>query len=281
MGKKTDIGWCHHTFNPWEGCQRWSPGCEHCYAERRNIRYHGGEHWGPPSTTKRLARSEHYWGELQRWNRAAELAGERRRVFVASLADVMEDNPDPVVVEGRARLWREIAACPWLDFLLLTKRPENFIKFLPWAPITGPSITEPFWLPPWENVWLGVTAENQQYADKRIPILLRTPAAVRFVSYEPALGPLNIAAYVRGEPDEDPRVVGYPSCPPPVGVDWLIAGSESGAGARTAEMAWHDAARAQCVAAGVPFFAKQHATPTGKKLPLIFSDGASPKEFPR
>ncbi len=127
MGEGSKIQWTHHTFNPWRGCTHVSPGCEHCYAEalsKRNPAQLGT--WGAGGT--RVVASEAYWKQPERWNRAAEAAGERHRVFCASLADVFEDRPE--LVEPRERLWRLIVATPHLDWLLLTKRPENIARLL-------------------------------------------------------------------------------------------------------------------------------------------------------
>ena len=126
MGEVTKIEWCDHTFNPWIGCTKVSPGCAHCYAARQNEHWKWVEGWGP-GTPRRIT-SEANWRQLRKWNDKAILASERRRVFVASLADVF-DGEAPA--GARERLWAEIDACPNLEFLLLTKRPENWEAMLP------------------------------------------------------------------------------------------------------------------------------------------------------
>lgn len=162
MGKETDIQWCDHTFNAVEGCEKVSAGCKHCYAEARNDRFHAGENWGPGSP--RLLRSPSYWLGPKKWNREAEKAGVRRRVFAGSLCDVCEDHPD--WVEPRKRLAGIVLETEWLDWLFVTKRPENYRRL--WDPFFGDA---------WpRNVWAGCTVENQEMANVRIPELLRVPA---------------------------------------------------------------------------------------------------------
>ena len=176
MAETTKISWTDSTFNPWIGCTNVSPGCDHCYAEALNDRHQWTE-WGPHGKRHRTTTS---WRNPAQWqNRAAAFArehGRRQRVFCASLADVFDNQ---VPAEWREDLFALIRRCPDLDWQLLTKRPQNIAKFLP-----------PDWGDGYPNVWLGATAESQAYFDQRWPVLARTPAAVRFVSYEPAIGPL-------------------------------------------------------------------------------------------
>src|ERR1700675_2662026 len=190
MRKETSIAWCDHTFNPWWGCQRVSPGCEHCYAETFAKRL-GKKIWGP--TADRRFFSDAHWNEPLKWAFAARREGVRRRVFCASMADVFEDRHD--LENQRERLWKLIKVTPDLDWLLLSKRPENFDKFLPWGSRAighCHARTTCNWCSgPWSNIWLGCTAEDQRRLDERSPILLDTPAAVRFISAEPLLGPLQ------------------------------------------------------------------------------------------
>jgi protein gp37 len=221
MAENSKIEWTDHTFNPWVGCQKVSPGCDHCYAEAWAKRT-GSVEWGPHGERRRT--TPDYWRNPHRWVRKAK--GARKRVFCASVADVF-DNRAPA--GAREDLFELIRATPQLDWLLLTKRPENIAKMLPAA-----------WGSGWPNVWLGTTCEDQHHFDRRWPIIGDVPAVVHFVSYEPALGPLRLG---------DAR----PS--------WVICG-ESGAGARYMEPAWARALRDECAAAAVPFFFKQM---TGKK----------------
>jgi protein gp37 len=234
----TSIEWTDFTFNPWWGCSKVSAGCANCYAEKMGARF--GVRWGKGGD-RRLA-SQKYWRQPERWNAAAKKAGKVARVFCASMADVFEDGIDEA---WRRSLWATMRDTPWLDWQVLTKRPENFEKYLPedW-PAMHP------------NVWLGVSVENQEAADRRIPILLRTAAAVRFVSAEPLLGPVDLErggwTFLR------------PLRPPPGskgghqrGLDWVIVGGESGRGARSFEVRWAEDLRDQCRASGVAFFLKQ------------------------
>src|SRR5918911_4563294 len=179
MGAKTEIEWTTHSFNPHWGCLEVSPGCDHCYA-RELARRFGRQVWGPPRLTQRMITSAANWRQPLAWNRIAAAEGRRHRVFCASMADVFEYHPqlDPV----RTRLWELIAATPWLEWQLLTKRPMHIARMLP-----------PSWLEqPRPNVWLGTSVEDQIRAELRIPHLVRVPARVRFLSCEPLLGPLNL-----------------------------------------------------------------------------------------
>lgn len=249
MGADTGIEWCDHTFNPWTGCQRVSPGCDHCYAAalaKRAPDTFGS--WEPGAARKRT--SDAYWRQPKRWNAAAAAAGVRRRVFCASMADVF-DNRAPV--QWRDDLWWLIQQTPALDWLLLTKRPQSIPHMLPpdWG-ATG-----------WPNVWLGTTAENQAEANRRIPHLLGVPARVRFLSCEPLLGPVNLRAIdVDGDSEVLPLGAAWldrlePGETEDTRIDWVIAGGESGTGARPMHRDWVRSLRDQCAAAAVPFFFKQ------------------------
>jgi protein gp37 len=185
VGEETKIQWCHHTLNMWIGCTKVSAGCKACYASVstpvRVLRAKGEETWGADAErheTKEWARN------LRRWNREALASKERRRVFCASLADVFEDHQ--ALPEKRARLWPELEAAVGLDIMLLTKRPENVLGMVPSA-----------WLRRWPaHVWLGTTVEDQEQADRRIPLLLRIPARVKFLSCEPLLEQIDIRRYL-------------------------------------------------------------------------------------
>lgn len=222
--KDSTIEWTDHTFSPWHGCVKVSPGCQNCYALALDRRF-GRAVWGPAKTTPRMEMSAAYWKQPIRWNDAARKAGKRARVFCASMADVFEDHPQLPPI--RARLWDLIRATPMLDWLLLTKRPENMYEMLPseWRQA------------PRSNVWLGTSCEDQRRFDERIAPLLSTPAAVHFLSCEPLLGPINIGR-----------------CRP----SWIIAGGESGPGARPADPNWFRSLRDQASAAGIAFHFKQH-----------------------
>lgn len=228
MGKDTSIEWTHHTFNPWWGCVRVSAACDHCYAETWAKRL-GANVWGPK--TERRFFGDSHWKEPLKWNADAVAQGVRKRVFCASMADVFENRAD--LIPHRLRLLDLIARTPQLDWLLLTKRIHLVKKQLPKGYVF-PS-----------NVWLGTTVENQDEADKRVRHLLdfATPA-VRFLSCEPLLGPLDLRRFLtRNEAG--------------VRVDWVIAGGESGHGSRPMEPQWPDELRKQCTSARVAFHFKQ------------------------
>jgi protein gp37 len=124
MAENSNIEWTHHTFNPWIGCTKVSDGCKNCYAENLMDKRYGRVKWGPQGT--RVRTSEANWKKPLKWNREAEAKGERHRVFCASLADVFEDKPDqPEMEQWRLELLELIIKTPYLDWLLLTKRPEN------------------------------------------------------------------------------------------------------------------------------------------------------------
>lgn len=242
MAETTEIAWCDSTFNPWIGCQKVSPGCDNCYAETMmDKRYHRVQ-WGPHGERKRTSNAN--WKQPLRWAKAARRAQEvwettsmssrplqrpsRPRVFCASLADVF-DNQAPE--EARPDLWGLIEDTPELDWLLLTKRPENILEMIP---------------PKWDSglprhVWVGITAEDQAAYDRRMPYLQRVPASIHFISYEPALGPLKITGL-------------FPS--------WIICGGESGQGYREMDLQWARNLRDECRIKSIPFFFKQMA---GKK----------------
>lgn len=223
MGEKTEIAWCDSTFNPWIGCQKVSAGCDNCYAETlMDKRYHRVQ-WGPHGERKRT--SEANWKLPLRWAKAAKAAGTRPRVFCSSLADVFDNQVDP---NWRADLFELIRSTSALDWLLLTKRPENIEKMIKVMGIAWP----------WPNVWLGTTCEDQAAYDRRWEIIKRIPAAIHFISYEPAIGPVKI---------------GQNALVP----DWLICGGESGPGARMMDPAWARSMRDECARVGTRFFMKQ------------------------
>lgn len=224
--ENTKIEWTDHTFNPWYGCQKVSPGCDRCYAERLMDHRFKKVKWGPHGRRKRA--SEQSWKMPVRWERQARESGRRIRVFCASAADVW-DNRAPS--EWRTELFELISETPHLDWQLLTKRPANIEKMLERAT----SHLKPW---PWPNVWLGATAEDQHHYDRRWKVLRRIPAALHFISYEPALGPLELSA------DAD-----LP--------DWIIAGGETGARAKVMKPRWARDLRDQCDARRVAFFMKQ------------------------
>jgi protein gp37 len=234
MAENSKIEWCDHTFNPWFGCTKVSPACKHCYAESLTKRT-GLVVWGPQA--ERRVSSEANWKLPLKWERDARDNGGNPKVFCASLADVFEDRSE--IVEARKRLWDLIDRTQCLRWLLLTKRPENISGMLP-----------EYWGNGWANVWLGTTVEDQQRVDERIPHLLRTPAAKRFLSVEPMLGAVDLLV---------PLSIGCgeSGCTQCRGIDWVICGGESGRNARPMHPDWARSLLDQCKAAGVAFFMKQ------------------------
>lgn len=315
MGENSKIEWCDSTWNPWEGCTKVSPACAHCYAEAMNHRW-GKDNWGPGKPRRRT--SEANWKQPLRWDekawrsrvdRSGTIWTEKRRsdegvvafsdrvgccgtlitvedwdrnkrwrprVFSASLADWLDDE---VPIEWLADFLKLIHDTPNLDWLLLTKRPENWKERIAgvaehvcdsdhegredaaWLADKWRSGNAP------ENVWMGATVENQEYADKRIPELLKIPAKVRFLSMEPLLGPVDLTAvkqtvapgyfgdclqwYHRGH-------VHVRSNTPYPKIDWVITGGESGPKAQPSHPDWFRSLRDQCQAAGVAYFHKQN-----------------------
>ena len=227
MAKNSKIEWTHHTFNPWWGCTKVSPACKYCYAETWAKRV-GNNVWG--SQAPRRFFSDKHWAEPLRWNREAQLTGNRRRVFCASMADVFERRFD--VKPWRERLWDIIHQTEMLDWLLLTKRPQNISKMVPWKNDNWP-----------ENVWLGTSVENQYWAEKRIPHLLEHPSKVRFLSCEPLLAQLDLSNWIEK---------GTLSA-----INWVIVGGESGPHSRPMNPEWTRFLRDQCKKHGIAFHFKQ------------------------
>lgn len=261
MGKVTGISWADHTFNPWIGCAKVSAGCQNCYAEHdtfpRMERAAGVELWGVNAA--RHVTGDGNWRQPETWNRRASRDRIRRKVFCASLADVFEARAD--LVEPRARLWTLIEGTPHLDWLLLTKRPENIERMLPerWSSIGYYMLhgTLPELSPFPQNVWMGVSAENEEQFRKRWPVLesvgRRWYIPVLFVSAEPLLGPIDmeddLVEFIEHEEDNTIWVRG---------IDWVICGGESGRNARPMHPAWARSLRDQCQEVEVPFFFKSH-----------------------
>ena len=220
MAEKTRIEWTDSTFNPWLGCSKVSPGCDHCYAEALDRRT-GGDHWDPDKMPRVM--SDENWRKPVRWQRIAHLTRTRRRVFCGSMCDWTDKNAP---IGQREKLWKLIWATPALDWQLLTKRAPNIAKYLP-----------PDWADGYGNVWLGVTVENRHHGLPRIEYLRNVPAKVRFLSIEPLLEDL-------GDIDL-------------TGIHWVIVGGESGHGARLMNTEWVKNIKCLCEVAGVAFFFKQ------------------------
>jgi protein gp37 len=274
----TMIEWTEETWNPVTGCSVVSPGCAHCYAKRLAPKVFAGQ-WvndGDPSKPRPrqfedVRCHEDRLDQPLHWKRP-------RKVFVNSMSDLFhEDVPDEFI----SRVFAVMALAPQHTFQVLTKRPdrmrvvlndetfrcevevwiemmlydEDRPKALAWdannrrtddAMGRAPDVVGDGW--PLPNVWLGVSVENQHFADERIPLLLQTPSAVRFISYEPALGPVTIEPFLWDEDDRHDALCG---------LDWVIVGGESGPGARPFNVAWARSIVQQCQTAGVPVFVKQ------------------------
>jgi protein gp37 len=284
MSDRTNIEWADHTFNPWVGCSKVSPACDHCYAERWAKRAGQAELWNG----ERRRTTGTNWQRPIKWNRQAAAAGTRRRVF-PSLCDPFDNQ---VPERWRHDFWHQIDQTPNLDWLLLTKRPQNIARMLP-APETG---VKP-WGNGWSNVWLGVSAGNQEEADRNIPILGRTPAIVHFLgrtpaivhflSLEPLLGPIDLTSIACPNGCKPPEYCSR--CDPDggdptgtcdvLGAGWLdlvIVSGESGPRARPMDPDWPRSIRDQCHSEGVPFFFKQHGEWIGTPDLKHLSGGGGP-----
>jgi protein gp37 len=241
MAEKTGISWTDHTFNVAWGCDKVSPGCKFCYADVASARF-GFDVWGKHKPRRTL--SEHYWNEPIRWNRKAEKAGEIHKVFSSSMCDIFEDHP--TISQELQKLWVLIKKTPYLTWQLLTKRAERIAQCLPFD-----------WGEGYSNVWLGVSVENSDYL-YRIEHLRKIPCGIRFISYEPALGPLTEIDLT--------------------GIKWLIYGGESGSNFRKDDRQWAINIKEKCKECGVAFFYKQGSgllPGTCDKL-----DNTEYKEFP-
>jgi len=226
MAKNSHIEWTNHTFNPWWGCHKVSSACDNCYAEAWAKRV-GQTLWGLEAPRRFFGDS--HWREPIKWDQEAKASGKRARVFCASMADVFEHRTD--LQQSRTRLWTLIEQTPNLDWLLLTKRPQHILSLTPWGD-DWPA-----------NVWIGTSTENQKIAELRLPHLLSVPAAVRFLSCEPLLGPLDLRSWFNRR-----------SYNP---IDWVIVGGESGAHSRPMHPDWAVGLLHQCLRAQVPFHFKQ------------------------
>ncbi|MCL6562579.1 MAG: phage Gp37/Gp68 family protein [Firmicutes bacterium] len=256
MADRSRIEWTDATWNPMTGCSHASPGCARCFAERLSLR-HGwsARPWLPAHAAENLRWHPDRLALPLRWRRP-------RRIFVNSMSDLFH--------EAAPDAWRDavfgiIAACAAQGrghvFQALTKRADGMAAYfaagsgalLPrWRAAAAPALAElglalpdAAWAAlPWPlpNLWLGVSVENARWARGRLPALLATPAAVRFVSCEPLLGPVDLTPWLRR-------------------LDWVIVGGESGPKARPMDPAWARALRDQCLAVGVPFFLKQLGGP--------------------
>jgi protein gp37 len=249
MGDSTGIEWTDATWNPVTGCTKVSQGCKHCYAERDWNRlahlpaYQGRAFTDVACHPKRL-------DQPLRWKRP-------RRIFVNSMSDLFHEDVPFEFIEEVHEVIRETERH---TFQILTKRPDRMVEFWKWRKEVyfANSCTS---APP-RNAWYGVSVEDQSTADYRVPLLLQTPAAVRWISAEPLLGPVSLVV-----PFDGARVDAAKGARPGIpGLDWVVVGGESGPKARPMHPDWARSLRDQCAAAGVPFFMKQLHDDTGKLI---------------
>jgi protein gp37 len=249
MGDTTSISWSNATWNPWHGCAKVSAGCKNCYMFREKKQY------GQDPTL--VVRSKTKFDDPLKWVSRGRAP---KYCFTCSWSDFFIAQADP----WRSEAWDIIRQTPEITYQILTKRPERISMGLP-----------DDWGAGYPNVWLGVSCENQQTVDERIPLLIDTPAAVRFISAEPLLGPIRLdecAPYTLMGDDSNPGVMNAfnSACYHPLtvigapvmlgnsnGISWVIAGGESGPGARPMHPGWIRSLRDQCLEAAVPFFFKQ------------------------
>ncbi len=281
MADKTGIEWTDATWNPTTGCDKVSPGCDHCYAmtlaprlkamgsahyQRDGNRITSGPGFGvsvhPDAFDKPL-----------RWTRP-------RRIFVNSMSDLFHAE---VHADEIAEVFKVMALAPQHTFQVLTKRHARMQSLVSGdlydrmarALRDDPYFTDQIkW--PLPNVWLGVSVEDQKWADIRIPTLARTPAAVRFLSCEPLLGPIDVSA----RPSFDAVDQVHWKMDWRGSLDWVIVGGESGPGARPMHLDWARSLRDQCRDAGVPFFYKQQGSGDGGKKSRRLLDGRTWDEYP-
>lgn len=241
MGETTGIEWANATWNPWMGCHKVSAGCKNCYMFRDM------PHYGKDPNV--VVRSKTTFDAPRKWARSGKVQP-GARIFTCSWSDWFIAEAD----EWRDEAWAIVKATPQFTYLILTKRPERIADHLPAD-----------WGAGYSNVWLGTSAENQEQAQKRVPLLYGIPAAVRFVSAEPLLGPIDFGVA-------------------PAYVDWIITGGESALkDARYCDLAWVRSIRDQCQAAGVALFHKQHGGT--RKIDGVWGgrelDGRTWDEFPQ
>lgn len=260
MGQDSKIEWTHHTFNPWTGCTKVSPACAHCYAEAWAKRT-GIVQWG--DSAQRRKTSESNWRQPLIWDREAAKTGQRKRVFCASLADVFEDREE--LKPWRKELMHLILRTHNLDWLLLTKRPENILRMMNESAPRGSSYLLR------ERIWLGATVESPDYY-RRINALAqcRTWATVLFLSCEPLLAPLDLRWWLWGGEGLSTSSL----------IDWVIGGFESGPNFRAGNEEHAIDLQEQCEDANVPFLWKQNGGRTPKAGGCLLA-GREYKEFPR
>lgn len=319
MGANSSIEWTNATWNPIRGCSRVSEGCRNCYAERVAARFSGpgmpyeglavlktGPTQNPCPQTITTAKwtgevrfIEEHLADPLRWRKP-------RRIFVNSMSDLFHEKVKDSWID---RIFAVMALCPQHAFQVLTKRPERMREYLTGAKLQGREAGRKEWIAervfgrghisdvekaawPLPNVWLGVSVEDQKTADERTALLKETPAAVRFISYEPALAPVKLSLDCGcGDYKKDHEngigkcrmpndlTHGFMRCDFYRGIDWVIVGGESGPGARPFNIQWARDAIAQCKAAGVPCFVKQFGAYITSRNDTGF-EGDTPRSWP-
>lgn len=291
MGDKTGISWTDATWNPISGCSKVSPGCEHCYAETLSHRFGWtSKPWTAPNAKENVQMHADRLTQPLRWKKP-------RLIFVNSTSDVFHDQvPDAFIDE----IFAVMAMAAQHTFQILTKRPERMHNYLSDSEtvfriadaidrrdahqgydVLADDVREGrAW--PFSNVWLGVSVEDQRRAHERVPLLLQTPAVIRFLSCEPLLGPVDLTAVPYPVPDGGTVAVNalHRSSVFTPQINWVIVGAESGPGARPMEDDWVRSLRDQCQAAGTAFFFKQRADNAGRKTIKPELDGRQWSEFP-
>jgi protein gp37 len=232
MSGTTKIEWCDRVWNPVTGCDKVSEGCRNCYAERIASRF-----WGERKFDQVQCHPDRL-SEPGKWKKP-------QRIFVNSMSDLF--HPD-VLGAFMADVWDEMVSHPRHTFMVLTKRPDRLLEFAKWY---GDEFKS-------QNIWIGVSVENQKAADERIPLLLQTPAAVRFVSVEPMLGEVDLGNFLCADYRHKLTLGNY--------LDWVICGGETGSGARPMHPDWARSLRDQCQAVGIPFFFKRLGGGSGRLL---------------
>lgn len=270
------IEWCDKTWNPVTGCSKISPACDNCYAERMAKRL-AGRYGYPANEPFQVTYHPERIDEPDKIKKAS-------RIFVCSMGDLFHES---VRFDDQLSIWLTMERNPKHTFLLLTKRPENakwFFGVLYRKHFQDPSLTG---IHPLANIWLGVTAENQEMANKRIPVLLQIPAAKHFVSVEPMLGPVSLFSRTYSHngtciAEHDwlhERLKSDTGAVLQSKLDWVIAGCESGTRYRPTDIEWLRALKNQCASGRVPFFLKQlHDGEKIVKRPVL--DGRTWEEFP-
>jgi protein gp37 len=291
MSDRSRIEWCDASWNPVSGCSHVSPGCDHCYAETLSQRYKWTtKPWGAQHAAENVKLHPERLDQPLRWRKP-------RRIFVNSMSDLFHEL---VPFEFVDRVMTVMQAADHHVFQVLTKRPQRMLDYL-----SAWQKREPWSAPP-KHVWWGVSVEDQRRADERIPLLLQTPAAVRWVSAEPLLGPLDLRPFMwptqwswdakYRTPEEAVAAGAYAERKPQAlvaagrsFVRWVVVGGESGPGARPMDVHWARDIVAQCKAAGVPAFVKQlgvkpvertNGVLTWPDYPLRDRKGGDPVEWP-